>query len=115
MRKRLDYIHQNNARVANIELAIDEQGSWHTHTFVTETLYGGKGSAILELALPYERRNLTCGSSYQIPPGRPHRIINGTDTPASYLLIQNGLYDLVVWNVPELDLPLHHEAQGETP
>ena len=76
-----------------------EKGSaipWHHHTRVTDHTFCLEGEIEIHLREPEEILTLTPGEHHQIQPHRIHTIVNPTETPARYLLIQGvGEYDFV--------------------
>ena len=53
------------------------------------------GELRLSLRNPDEDRQLGRGDFCAVPPGRPHRVSNGGDISATFLVIQDGDYDYI--------------------
>jgi mannose-6-phosphate isomerase-like protein (cupin superfamily) len=53
------------------------------------------GELHLFLREPEEELHLRRGAIFAVPPGRPHRVTNGGDSSAMFLVIQDGDYDYV--------------------
>ena len=54
-----------------------------------------RGGIRLSLREPEQELRLRRGAIFAVLPGRPHRVTNGGDTSATFLVLQNGDYDYV--------------------
>jgi quercetin dioxygenase-like cupin family protein len=67
----------------------------HAHTQTQDTFYVLEGEIRLILGNPDEELRLRSGEISAVPPGRPHRVTNGGDRSATFLVLQHGDYDYV--------------------
>jgi uncharacterized cupin superfamily protein len=73
--------------------------AWHRHTEVSDIVYALEGTVDCETLDAETGRlkrplSISAGSSGEVPAGVAHRLINHTDRPCRYLLIQGvGKYD----------------------
>lgn len=93
--KREELIRTDDARVACIELEAGEVSPWHYHSGVTETVFGLRGAARLEVGVDGIIITLHPGQRHEVAPGVTHRLSNPGGTKSVYLLVQNGHYDFV--------------------
>lgn len=69
---------------------------WHHHTQVIDHTVCLEGAIEIHLQGPEETLTLTPGNHHQIQPKRIHTIINPSEAPARYILIQGvGEYDFI--------------------
>jgi quercetin dioxygenase-like cupin family protein len=69
---------------------------WHCHSNVQDTFYVLEGQIRLFLRDPKEEISLAPGETYSVRPQRPHLVINGGETAATFLILQGiGEYDFV--------------------
>ncbi len=93
-------MHENliqtaDARVSAIVLQSREQAPWHHHTESVEHLFCLMGAVEVELQSPAHRVRLQPGQRYTVLAQRVHRLINPSDNPAQYLLVQGGRHDVI--------------------
>jgi mannose-6-phosphate isomerase-like protein (cupin superfamily) len=85
-----------NVRVRVMTLAPGAGTPWHFHRHVTDFTFGLDDGVTLSLRDPDAAVDLGPGLRCDVPPGRAHRVLNGNDEPARYLLVQaTGEYDFV--------------------
>jgi len=83
-------------RINELQISPAQQVPWHYHSHVRDTFYVLEGSIRIFLRDPKEEVRLAAGESYVVPPRRPHLVINGGDTSATFLVLQGiGEYDFV--------------------
>jgi mannose-6-phosphate isomerase-like protein (cupin superfamily) len=71
-------------------------GHYHYHTNVSDTFYVIEGCIRIFLQNPKEEVTLKPGEIYSVPPRRPHLTTNGSNTSATFLVLQGmGEYDFV--------------------
>jgi quercetin dioxygenase-like cupin family protein len=77
-------------------LAPGEEIPWHFHSAVTDWYFVLDGVLSIETRAPADRRVLTTGERYQIPPKTAHLIANRSDQDTRFLLVQGvGPYDFL--------------------
>lgn len=94
--EREDLIRTMDARVASIQLDANEGSPWHSHSDVVETVFGLFGEVQIETRAG--THTIGPGQKLEVEPKVEHRVLNLADKPASYLLVQNGIYDYVPAN-----------------
>lgn len=87
------------ARTDTVQVRVNTLGPnratpWHFHSAVTDDVFCLEEGLQIGLREPEETRELRPGERQRIPPGRVHRVVNGTGRPLRYLLVQaTGRYD----------------------
>src|SRR5271167_4302907 len=77
-------------------LAPGEEIPWHFHSAVTDWYFVLEGTLSIETRAPADRRILTIGARYNIPPKTAHLISNRSDADTRFLLVQGvGAYDFL--------------------
>ena len=77
-------------------LAPGEEIPWHFHSAVTDWYFVLAGALSIETRAPRDRRILTVGERYSIPPKTAHLIENRSETDTRFLLVQGvGAYDFM--------------------
>jgi quercetin dioxygenase-like cupin family protein len=77
-------------------LAPGERIPWHFHSAVTDWYFVLEGVLLVETRAPRDRRTLTIGGSYTIPPKTAHLVANQSQGDTRFLLVQGvGAYDFV--------------------
>lgn len=92
---REDLIDTAQARVSAIVLRAREQAPWHHHSESTEHLFCLMGEIEVQLLEPERSMRLRPGERCTIDATRLHRLVNPSENPAQYLLVQSGLLDSV--------------------
>ncbi|GEJ58783.1 cupin domain-containing protein [Anaeromyxobacter diazotrophicus] len=87
------------ARTESVQVRVNTLGPhqgtpWHFHTAVTDHVFCLEPGLEVGLRDPGGVVALAPGERQDIAPGRVHRVVNTTDRPLRYLLIQaGGAYD----------------------
>jgi mannose-6-phosphate isomerase-like protein (cupin superfamily) len=69
---------------------------WHYHSAVADDVFCLEDGLEVHLRAPDEVVVLRPGGRQTVPPGRVHRVVNGTPGPLRYLLVQaTGRYDFL--------------------
>jgi len=83
-------------RINEIQISTAQKVPWHYHNNVQDTFYVLKGRIRIFLREPKEEVRLEPGQTYTVVPKRPHLVINGGDSSATFLVLQGiGEYDFV--------------------
>ena len=83
-------------RISELQISPKQKVPWHYHTNVQDTFYVLQGSIRVFLRDPKEEVRLGVGESYTVMPRRPHLVVNGGETSATFLVLQGiGEYDFV--------------------
>ncbi len=83
-------------RITELTLGPRHQVPWHYHTRVQDTFYVLEGRLRLFLRDPKEEIGLGPGETYSVRPARPHLVVNGGESSATFLVLQGiGEYDFV--------------------
>ena len=83
-------------RISELQISPTQQVPWHYHTNVQDTFYVLQGSIRLFLRDPKEEIRLAPGETFAVRAGRPHLVVNGGTTSATFLVLQGiGEYDYV--------------------
>ena len=93
--RRVRYGERPGFRITELQIGPTQEIPWHAHTEAQDTFYVLEGQIRLSLREPDEERQLRRGDIVAVPPGRPHRVINGGNTSATFLVLPNGDYDYV--------------------
>ena len=82
--------------ITELQISPAQQVPWHCHSRIQDTFYVLEGRLRLFLRDPKEEVRLGPGGTYSVRPRRPHLVINGGDTSATFLVLQGiGEYDFV--------------------
>jgi quercetin dioxygenase-like cupin family protein len=77
-------------------LAPGEVIPWHSHSESTDHYFVLNGTLTIERRMPDDRRTLTIGERYEIPPRIAHTIANHGTGDCQFLLLQGvGRYDWI--------------------
>ena len=83
-----------DVRVRVMQLGPAEVGPWHSHSAVTDHIFGLTGGISIRLQNPAEEIVVGPGEHCTIAPARVHRVSNLNRQRATYLLVQGvGKYD----------------------
>jgi len=94
--RRAEHAARPGFRITELQISPTQKVPWHYHTNVQDTFYVLAGSIRIYLQDPKESVHLTPGSTYAVPPGRPHLVTNAGDASATFLVLQGiGEYDYV--------------------
>ena len=93
--RRVRYGERPGFRITELQIGPTQEIPWHSHHQAQDTFYVMEGEIRLSLRNPDEELPLGRGDIFAVPPGRPHRVTNGGDGSATFLVIQDGDYDYV--------------------
>jgi quercetin dioxygenase-like cupin family protein len=94
--RRAEHAARAGFRITELQLSPTQKVPWHYHTAVQDTFYVLAGQIRIFLQQPKEEVRLAPGETYSVPPRRPHLVVNGGDTSATFLVLQGlGEYDFV--------------------
>jgi quercetin dioxygenase-like cupin family protein len=93
--RRVRYGERPGFRITEPQIGPTQEIPWHAHTEAQDTFYVLEGQIRLSLREPEQALRLRRGDIFAVPPGRPHRVTNGGDTSATFLVLPNGNYDYV--------------------
>jgi quercetin dioxygenase-like cupin family protein len=84
----------SDVQVRVFTLAHGDVIPWHYHGESTDHYFVLRGTLTIETRGPDERRALSIGKRFKIPPGTAHRISNESGADCQFLLVQGvGKYD----------------------
>ena len=102
--RRARHAERPGFRISELQISPTQQVPWHYHNHTQDTFFVLEGSIRLFLREPKEEFRLRPGETYTVPPRRPHLVVNGGDSSATFLVLQGiGEYDFV----PLVPLPKH--------
>jgi quercetin dioxygenase-like cupin family protein len=94
--RRARHAERPGFRISELQISPTQQVPWHFHSNVSDTFYVLAGSIRIFLREPKEEVRLGVGQSFVAAPRRPHLVINGGDSSATFLILQGvGDYDFV--------------------
>jgi quercetin dioxygenase-like cupin family protein len=93
--RRVRYAERPGFHITELQIGPTQEIPWHAHNAAQDTFYVMEGEIRLSLRNPDEELPLGRGDIFAVPPGRPHRVTNGGDGSATFLVIQDGDYDYV--------------------
>ena len=94
--RRARHAERPGFRVSELQISPTQQVPWHFHSNVGDTFYVLAGSIRVFMRDPKEDVRLGVGETYTVAPRRPHLVINGGDSSATFLILQGvGEYDFV--------------------
>jgi len=94
--RRAEHAARPGFRITELQISPKQKVPWHYHSNVGDTFYVLEGSIRLFLQAPKEEVRLERGKSYAVAPRRPHLVVNGGGTSATFLVLQGvGEYDFV--------------------
>jgi mannose-6-phosphate isomerase-like protein (cupin superfamily) len=83
-------------RINELRISPKQKVPWHYHNNIQDTFYVLEGRIRIFLRDPKEEVRLEPGQTYSVPPRRPHLVVNGGETSATFLVLQGpGEYDFV--------------------
>ena len=83
-------------RISELQISSTQTVPWHYHNNIQDTFYVIEGGIRLFLREPKQEVRLGPGETYSVAPGRPHLVANGSETSATFLVLQGiGEYDYV--------------------
>jgi mannose-6-phosphate isomerase-like protein (cupin superfamily) len=94
--RRTAYAQRPGFRISELQISPTQKVPWHFHNQIDDTFYVVEGSIRVFLQDPDEEVRLEPGASYRVKAGRPHFVMNGGNTSATFLVLQGiGEYDYV--------------------
>jgi mannose-6-phosphate isomerase-like protein (cupin superfamily) len=94
--RRVTHAARPGFRINELQISPQQKVPWHYHNNVRDTFYVLAGSIRIFLREPKEEVRLGSGESYVVMPRRPHLVVNGGETSATFLVLQGvGEYDFV--------------------
>ncbi len=94
--RRVTHAARPGFRINELQISPKQQVPWHLHSNVRDTFYVLAGNIRVFLREPKEEVRLGPGESYTVEPRRPHLVVNGGETSATFLVLQGiGEYDFV--------------------
>jgi len=93
--RRARYGERPGFRITELQIGPTQEIPWHAHHQAQDTFYVMAGEIRLSLRNPDEELSMGRGAISAVLPGRPHRVTNGGDVSATFLVIQDGDYDYV--------------------
>jgi mannose-6-phosphate isomerase-like protein (cupin superfamily) len=94
--RRARYAERPGFRISELQISPTQKVPWHCHSNVQDTFYIIEGQVRLFLREPKEEVRLGPGDTYSVRPRRPHRVTNGGNNSATFLVLQGvGEYDYV--------------------
>ena len=92
--RRARHAERPGFRINELQISPTQQVPWHYHSNVQDTFYVLAGTIRVFLREPKEEVRLAPGETFTVAPKRPHLVINGGDTSATFLILQGiGEYD----------------------
>jgi quercetin dioxygenase-like cupin family protein len=94
--RRARHAERPGFRINELTISPTQQVPWHFHSNVQDTFYVLEGRIRVFLREPRDEVALGPGETYSVAPRRPHLVINGGTTSATFLILQGiGEYDFV--------------------
>jgi quercetin dioxygenase-like cupin family protein len=83
-------------RINEIQISPSQKVPWHYHNNIQDAFYVLQGRIRIFLRDPKEEVRLGPGETFSVPPKRPHLVVNGGESSATFLVLQGiGEYDFV--------------------
>ena len=94
--RRVSHAARPGFRINELQISPKQKVPWHYHSNIQDTFYVLEGRIRVFLGEPKEEARLGPGDTYTVKPRRPHLVVNGGDTSATFLVLQGiGEYDFV--------------------
>ena len=94
--RRASHAARPGFRINELQISPKQKVPWHYHSNIQDTFYVLEGGIRIFLREPKEEVRLGPGDTYTVKPRRPHLVVNGGDTSATFLVLQGvGEYDFV--------------------
>ena len=94
--RRVSHAARPGFRINELQIWPKQKVPWHYHSNIQDTFYVLEGRIRVFLRDPKEEAQLGPGDTYTVKPRRPHLVVNGGDTSATFLVLQGiGEYDFV--------------------
>jgi quercetin dioxygenase-like cupin family protein len=83
-------------RIVEMQIGPAQTVPWHYHSKAQDTFYVINGTIRVFMREPEGEVCLMAGQIHSVAPGRPHRVTNGGDVSAVFLILQGmGEHDFV--------------------
>ena len=94
--RRVSHAARPGFRINELQISPKQKVPWHYHSNIQDTFYVLEGRIRVFLREPKEEARIGPGDTYTVTPRRPHLVVNGGDTSATFLVLQGiGEYDFV--------------------
>ena len=94
--RRTFHAERSGFRINELQISPSQKVPWHYHNSIQDTFYVLKGKIRIFLRGPKEEVRLGPGETFSVKPKRPHLVVNGGDSSATFLVLQGiGEYDFV--------------------
>jgi quercetin dioxygenase-like cupin family protein len=94
--RRAEHASRPGFRITELQISATQTVPWHFHNHVQDTFYVLSGQLRLFLREPKEEVRLGAGDTYSVKARRPHLVVNGGKSSATFLVLQGiGEYDFV--------------------
>ena len=94
--RRARHAERPGFRINELQISPSQKVPWHYHSNVRDTFYVLEGEIRIFMRDPKEEVRLAPGETYVVPPKRPHLVVNGGGTSATFLILQGvGEYDFI--------------------
>ena len=94
--RRATHAERPGFRINEFQISPSQKVPWHYHNNVQDAFYVLQGRIRIFLRDPKEEVRLGPGETFSVRPKRPHLVINGGDSSATFLVLQGiGEYDFV--------------------
>jgi quercetin dioxygenase-like cupin family protein len=82
------YVERPEFRISELRIGPTQEVPWHFHTNVRDSFLVLEGNIRITMQKPDEEALLAQSDTFQVQPGRPHRITNGDQKSAVFTLLQ---------------------------
>ena len=94
--RRARHAERPGFRISEIQISPSQKVPWHYHSNVADTFYVLQGAIRIFLREPKQEVRLNPGETFAVPPRRPHLVVNGGESSATFLVLQGiGEYDFI--------------------
>ena len=94
--RRTFHAERSSFRINELQISPSQKVPWHYHNNIQDTFYVLQGRIRIFLRDPKEEVRLGPGETFSVKPKRPHLVVNGGDSSATFLVLQGiGEYDFV--------------------
>lgn len=94
--RRVRHAERPGFRINELQISPTQKVPWHYHSNIQDTFYVIEGQLRLFLREPKAEMRLGPGDTFTVAARRPHLVVNGGDTSATFLVLQGiGEYDFV--------------------
>ena len=78
-------------RITELRISPTQFVPWHSHDNVIDTFYVLEGEIEVSVKNPEEKIVLGKHEIYSVPAGRPHHVVNSSDSSTTFLVLQGGV------------------------